>query len=201
MSRSFLATACLPISAGRWPMKITPSARSAPVLRLLPGSRASRRPLARRFNRASGSRAAAWSSAILPEAGCSTAAKWRARRPISPRAFRASPKPGQIVIADNTRRLAGHAFEFEDLGAHELKGFQHRVPVFRVASERDVESRFDATRGEVALAIRGPQQRNRHPPRPVGTRQGRPGPGGVCERRGGDWKVPLAGSADRASAG
>ena len=57
-------------------------------------------------------------------------------------------KPGQVVIADNTRRLAGHAFEFEDLGAHELKGFQDRVPVFRVASERDVESRFDATRGE-----------------------------------------------------
>ena len=57
-------------------------------------------------------------------------------------------EPGQIVIADNTRRLAGHAFEFEDLGTHELKGFQDRVPVFRVASERDVESRFDATRGE-----------------------------------------------------
>jgi class 3 adenylate cyclase len=57
-------------------------------------------------------------------------------------------EPGQIVIADNTRRLAGHAFELEDLGTHELKGFQDRVPVFRVASERDVESRFDATRGE-----------------------------------------------------
>jgi class 3 adenylate cyclase/tetratricopeptide (TPR) repeat protein len=57
-------------------------------------------------------------------------------------------EPGQIVIADNTRRLAGHAFELEDLGTHELKGFQDRVPVFRVAIERDVESRFDATRGE-----------------------------------------------------
>ena len=57
-------------------------------------------------------------------------------------------KPGQIVIADNTRRLAGHAFEYKDLGTHKLKGFQDRVPVFRVASERDVESRFDATRGE-----------------------------------------------------
>ena len=57
-------------------------------------------------------------------------------------------EPGQIVIADNTRRLAGHAFELEDLGTRELKGFQDRVPVFRVASERDVESRFDATRGE-----------------------------------------------------
>ena len=66
-------------------------------------------------------------------------------------------EPGQIVIADNTRHLAGHTFEFEDLGTHELKGFQDRVPVFRVASERDVESRFDATRGEAHCAIRRPQ--------------------------------------------
>ena len=57
-------------------------------------------------------------------------------------------KPGQIVIAENTRRLAGHAFEFEDLGAHELKGFQGSVPVFRVVSERNLESRFDAARGD-----------------------------------------------------
>jgi class 3 adenylate cyclase/tetratricopeptide (TPR) repeat protein len=55
--------------------------------------------------------------------------------------------PGEILIGDNTRRLAGHAFEFEALGAHELKGFPRHVPMFRVASERDVESRFDATRG------------------------------------------------------
>ena len=57
-------------------------------------------------------------------------------------------EPGQILIANTTRRLAGHAFEFEALGARELKGFPSRVPVFRVASERDVESRFHATRGK-----------------------------------------------------
>jgi class 3 adenylate cyclase/tetratricopeptide (TPR) repeat protein len=57
-------------------------------------------------------------------------------------------EPGQILIANSTRRLAGHAFEFEALGARELKGFPHRVPVFRVASEREVESRFHATRGK-----------------------------------------------------
>ncbi|HZZ24964.1 MAG TPA: adenylate/guanylate cyclase domain-containing protein, partial [Roseiarcus sp.] len=55
--------------------------------------------------------------------------------------------PGEILIPDNTRRLAGHAFEFEALGARELKGFPARVPLFRVARERDIESRFDATRG------------------------------------------------------
>jgi class 3 adenylate cyclase/tetratricopeptide (TPR) repeat protein len=57
-------------------------------------------------------------------------------------------EPGQILIANTTRRLAGHAFEFEAFGARELKGFPHRVPVFRVASEREVESRFHATRGK-----------------------------------------------------
>ena len=57
-------------------------------------------------------------------------------------------KPGQIVIADNTRRLAGHAFEYKDLGTHQLKGFHDRVPVFRIVSERVVESRFDATHSE-----------------------------------------------------
>src|SRR6516164_5465978 len=54
-------------------------------------------------------------------------------------------KPGQILIADNTRRLAGHAFGFEALGARELRGFSRPMPLFRVASERDVESRFNAT--------------------------------------------------------
>src|SRR6516165_4445644 len=57
-------------------------------------------------------------------------------------------KPGQVVIADNTRRLAGKAFEYKDLGTHELKGFHDRVPVFRIVSERVVESRFDATHSE-----------------------------------------------------
>src|SRR5208282_6386881 len=45
-------------------------------------------------------------------------------------------EPGQILIADGARRLASHAFEVEDLGARELKGFEHPVAVFRVVSER-----------------------------------------------------------------
>ena len=52
------------------------------------------------------------------------------------------------MIADNTRRLAGNAFEYKDLGTHQLKGFHDRVPVFRIVSERVVESRFDATHSE-----------------------------------------------------
>jgi class 3 adenylate cyclase/tetratricopeptide (TPR) repeat protein/ABC-type lipoprotein export system ATPase subunit len=52
--------------------------------------------------------------------------------------------PGQIVVADSTRRLAGQSFEIESLGSQELKGFQSRIALFAVRGEREVESRFDA---------------------------------------------------------
>jgi class 3 adenylate cyclase/tetratricopeptide (TPR) repeat protein/ABC-type lipoprotein export system ATPase subunit len=52
--------------------------------------------------------------------------------------------PGQIVVADSTRRLAGQSFEIENLGAQELKGFKSRIALFAVRGEREVESRFDA---------------------------------------------------------
>jgi class 3 adenylate cyclase/tetratricopeptide (TPR) repeat protein len=52
--------------------------------------------------------------------------------------------PGQIVVADSTRRLAGQSFEIESLGSQELKGFNSRVALFAVRGEREVESRFDA---------------------------------------------------------
>jgi class 3 adenylate cyclase/tetratricopeptide (TPR) repeat protein len=53
-------------------------------------------------------------------------------------------EPGQIVVADSTRRLAGQSFEIESLGAQELKGFKSPVALFEVRGEREVESRFDA---------------------------------------------------------
>jgi class 3 adenylate cyclase/tetratricopeptide (TPR) repeat protein/ABC-type lipoprotein export system ATPase subunit len=52
--------------------------------------------------------------------------------------------PGQIVVADSTRRLAGQSFEIESLGAQELKGFKSPIALFAVRGEREVESRFDA---------------------------------------------------------
>jgi class 3 adenylate cyclase/tetratricopeptide (TPR) repeat protein len=52
--------------------------------------------------------------------------------------------PGQIVVADSTRRLAGQSFEIESLGTQELKGFKSRIALFAVRGEREVESRFDA---------------------------------------------------------
>src|SRR6202789_652404 len=52
--------------------------------------------------------------------------------------------PGQIVVADSTRRLAGQSFEIESLDSQELKVFNSRVALFAVRGEREVESRFDA---------------------------------------------------------
>lgn len=53
-------------------------------------------------------------------------------------------EPGQIVVADSTRRLAGQSFQIESLGAQELKGFSSPVTLFAVRGEREMESRFDA---------------------------------------------------------
>jgi class 3 adenylate cyclase/tetratricopeptide (TPR) repeat protein/ABC-type lipoprotein export system ATPase subunit len=52
--------------------------------------------------------------------------------------------PGQIMVCDSTRRLAGQSFEIESLGSQELKGFKSHVALFAVRGEREVESRFDA---------------------------------------------------------
>jgi class 3 adenylate cyclase/tetratricopeptide (TPR) repeat protein/type II secretory pathway predicted ATPase ExeA len=64
-------------------------------------------------------------------------------------------RPGEVVIPDNTRRLAGQAFEFEALGDRELKGFSSPIATFRVAREREVESRFDASRGTTSSQFVG----------------------------------------------
>src|SRR5918997_4219948 len=55
-------------------------------------------------------------------------------------------KPGSVVIAETTRRLTGRLFDFEDLGAVELKGFAQPVQVCRVLGESAVVGRFEALR-------------------------------------------------------
>jgi class 3 adenylate cyclase len=52
--------------------------------------------------------------------------------------------PGEIVIADETRRLVGASFDLEPLGALELKGFAGRIDAWRVRGEHSVASRFEA---------------------------------------------------------
>ena len=53
-------------------------------------------------------------------------------------------RPGEIVVSARTRELAGGAFEYEDLGLHELKGVPGRARAWRVSGRSGAASRFEA---------------------------------------------------------
>ena len=55
-------------------------------------------------------------------------------------------KPNQILVAPQTRRLLGRAFEFVDLGEHSAKGHKRPVRIWRVVRPSAVH-RFDARQG------------------------------------------------------
>ena len=52
--------------------------------------------------------------------------------------------PNSLVVAELTRRLAGAAFSYDDLGRHELKGVPDGVRLWRVLGESGARGRFDA---------------------------------------------------------
>jgi class 3 adenylate cyclase/tetratricopeptide (TPR) repeat protein len=52
--------------------------------------------------------------------------------------------PGAVVIAENTRKLLGSLFEFQDLGSRELKGIPGPVRAWLALRLTSAESRFDA---------------------------------------------------------
>lgn len=56
-------------------------------------------------------------------------------------------EPGQVVVSESTRRLAGASFHYADLGTPELKGFSAPQQAWRVAGEVKAASRFKASRG------------------------------------------------------
>jgi class 3 adenylate cyclase len=78
--------------------------------------------------------------------------------------------PGTVVIAPSTRRLTGGLFDYEDLGAVDIKGLAGPVAAARVLRESAAESRFEALRAvrtplvgrdeELALLERRWQQAN-----------------------------------------
>ncbi len=72
--------------------------------------------------------------------------------------LQALAQPNQIVVSSATRAMLGDHFALEDLGASELKGFAEPVPVWRVLSARDVESRFAATRTGSLAPLVGRQE-------------------------------------------
>jgi predicted ATPase/class 3 adenylate cyclase len=52
--------------------------------------------------------------------------------------------PEETIITPTTRRLAGGAFDYDDLGEHDLKGIANPVRAWRVVRESTVEGRFEA---------------------------------------------------------
>jgi class 3 adenylate cyclase len=60
--------------------------------------------------------------------------------------LQALAEPGAVVIAPSTRRLTGGLFDYEDLGAVEIKGLAVPVTASRVLRESGAESRFEALR-------------------------------------------------------
>src|SRR6202051_2906290 len=65
-------------------------------------------------------------------------------------------EPNMVVIAEGTRRLLGNLFEFEDLGAKDLKGIAGPVRTWAALRASSAEGRFEAlhTAGLTALVGR-----------------------------------------------
>jgi class 3 adenylate cyclase len=53
-------------------------------------------------------------------------------------------RPGEIVLADDTRKLVGDSFVLESLGMLDLKGFAEPVETWRLIREQRVATRFEA---------------------------------------------------------
>ncbi len=66
--------------------------------------------------------------------------------------------PNSVVIAASTRRLAGEAFEYEEIEPAQLKGFAAPVAAWRVVRERPIESRLEALRAASRAPLIGRQE-------------------------------------------
>jgi class 3 adenylate cyclase/tetratricopeptide (TPR) repeat protein len=66
--------------------------------------------------------------------------------------------PNQLVIDPVTKRLVGHEFEFADLGACSLKGFDTLVQAWQVLSPRVSASRFESYRASHLTNFVGREQ-------------------------------------------
>ncbi|MBV9433455.1 MAG: AAA family ATPase [Hyphomicrobiales bacterium] len=63
--------------------------------------------------------------------------------------------PGQIILAETTRRLIGNTFLVADVGGQNLKGIAGEVRAYAVTSERAAESRFEARSSGAISAMVG----------------------------------------------
>ena len=60
--------------------------------------------------------------------------------------LQAAAAPGTVVVGPTTRRLLAGLFEYRDLGAIEVKGFDTAVKAYQVVRQSTTESRFEALR-------------------------------------------------------
>ena len=58
--------------------------------------------------------------------------------------IQSAASPNSIAIGELTIRLAGAAFEYEDLGPHEFKGISGAAKLWRVVGESGARGRFDS---------------------------------------------------------
>jgi class 3 adenylate cyclase/predicted ATPase len=72
--------------------------------------------------------------------------------------LQAVAQPNQLIIDPVTKRLVGHEFEFADLGAVSLKGFDAPVQVWQVLSARLSASRFESYRSSHLTNFVGREQ-------------------------------------------
>jgi class 3 adenylate cyclase/predicted ATPase len=72
--------------------------------------------------------------------------------------LQAIAKPNQLVIDPVTKRLVGNEFEFADLGAFSLKGFDAPVQAWQVLSLRLSASRFESYRSSHLAKFVGREQ-------------------------------------------
>ena len=63
-----------------------------------------------------------------------------------------------VLIAEGTRRLVGDLFEYRDLGAIEVRGFDDAVPVWHVLRSSAAESRFEALRASALTPLIGREE-------------------------------------------
>jgi class 3 adenylate cyclase/tetratricopeptide (TPR) repeat protein len=72
--------------------------------------------------------------------------------------LQALAQPGQVVVAEGTRRLLGAGFELADLGPQTIKGLAQPVEAWAVRGERAVASRFEARSGPALRPMVGREQ-------------------------------------------
>lgn len=64
-------------------------------------------------------------------------------------------QPGSVVVSERVHRIAGGAFEWEDLGEHSLKGIEHPTRAYRALGVATAASRFDAAAGAGMMPLVG----------------------------------------------